>query len=113
MGDELMLNGMLERILEAFRTEVLMARLTEFDPFTTATNPYVIGGAILIVGALCALRMLRTLAVLVGLLAIWVAVFYALPHEQEDLNLENIGTFVSACVGVIALWAYVFFVRSD
>ncbi len=100
-------------LLENLTTDAILSHLKGVDPVTVATNPYVAGCALLVILGLLFFRMIRTLAVLAGLFALWVAVAYAMPQNNTDVSLESIGIFAGICLGVVGCWIYIFFIRGD
>ena len=58
-------------------------------------------------------KMIRTVSLIIGFVALWIACVYALPKSLEELSLRQLGIFVTACSGVLAFWVYIFIVRSN
>jgi 1,4-dihydroxy-2-naphthoate octaprenyltransferase len=99
-------------ISQNLRTESLVSSASGVDPLTVLSNPLFLVPAVLIMGTLVFLKMMRTLATIVGVVAIWIAVVYTLPDGGVELRLTDLGLFSVICIGVAAMWIYVYFVRN-
>ncbi len=99
--------------LEYLRTENILDMLSRFDPLQAAKEPMVILPVLAVVGVLFFFKFYRTLAVLVGILALWIGNIYGLPDAGEELSVSSAVKFGSVCLGVAALWIYVFLIRTD
>ncbi len=100
-------------IFEKLKTENIISYVSSFDLISLAGNPYVIVPAILVLCLLIFFKFIRTLAVLVGTVAICFALSYSLPKENQELALGDIGVLGVTCFLVAGCWIYVFFIRSD
>jgi 1,4-dihydroxy-2-naphthoate octaprenyltransferase len=98
-------------IAQNLRTEVIIGHVQAVDPLSLTTNPYVVVPAVLLLGVMIVLKMVRTLATIVGVIALWLAVIYTLPAPGLEIKLTDLGAFSGACIGVAALLIYVYFVR--
>jgi hypothetical protein len=101
------------KIIEKLKTENIISYLSDFDLISLARNPYVIVPAILVMCLLIFFKFVRTLAVLVGTVAIWWAVIYSFPEKNQELVVFDIAILVITCFLVAACWIYIFFIRSD
>jgi hypothetical protein len=101
------------KIIEKLKTENIISYLSDFDLISLARNPYVIVLAIFVMCLLIFFKFVRTLAVLVGTIAIWWAVIYSFPEKNQDLVVFDIAILVIICFLVAACWIYIFFIRSD
>ena len=100
-------------ILEKLKTENIISYVSSFDLIGLAGNPYVIVPAILVLCLLIFFKFVRTLAVLVGTVAICFVLIYSLPEENQELDLGDVGVLGATCSSVAACWIYVFLIRSD
>ena len=100
-------------IFEKLKTENIISYLSSFDLIGLAGNPYVIVPAILVLCLLIFFKFVRTLAILVGTVAICFALSYSFPEENQELVLGDIGVLGVTCFSVAACWIYIFFIRSD
>ncbi|NDY41912.1 hypothetical protein G3N55_03495 [Dissulfurirhabdus thermomarina] len=100
-----------DQILENLTTDAILQRVGEVDPLSLLNNPYMVVGALVLLGALAFLQMFRTLAVIVGGYVLWYAVVYTLPHGELEGQLGNLASFIGICAAVMAVWVYVFFIR--
>ncbi len=98
---------------EKLKTENIISYVSSFDPISLACNPYVIVPAILVLCLLVFFKFVRTLAVLVGTVAIFFALSYSLPEENQEVIVGDIAVLGVTCFLVAACWIYVFFIRSD
>ncbi len=98
---------------EKLKTENIISYVSSFDLISLASNPYVIVPAILVLCLLVFFKFVRTLAVLVGTVAICFALSYSLPKENQELDLGDIGVLGVTCFLVAGCWIYIFFIRSD
>lgn len=102
-----------KNILESLRTENIVSMLSQLDPAAFFSNYYVIAGAVVLALLLISLRMFKTIAFIIGIVALWFATVYTIPHGGQELLLSDLRNFLAICVGVIAFWIYMFFVRGD
>jgi hypothetical protein len=100
-------------IIEKLKTENIISYVSSFDLIDLAGNPYVIVPAVLVLCLLVFFKFVRTLAVLVGTVAIFFALSYSLPKDNQELNLGDIGVLGVTCFLVVGCWIYIFFIRSD
>ena len=100
-------------ILEKLKTENIISYVSSFDLIGLASNPYVIVPAILVLCLLIFFKFVRTLAVLVGIVAICLALNYSLPKENQEVIVGDIAVLGVTCFSVAACWIYVFFIRND
>jgi len=100
-------------IFAKLKTENIISYVSSFDLIGLASNPYVIVPAILVLCLLIFFKFVRTLAVLVGTVAICFALSYSLPKENQEVIVGNIAILGATCFLVAACWIYVFFIRSD
>jgi asparagine N-glycosylation enzyme membrane subunit Stt3 len=100
-------------IFEKLKTENIISYVSSLDLITLASNPYVIAPVILVLCLLIFFKFVRTLAVLVGIVAIGLAITYSFPKENQDLVLKDIAILGGTCFLVAVCWIYVFFLRSD
>ena len=100
-------------IFEKLKTENIISYVSSFDLIGLASNPYVIVPAILVLCLLIFFKFVRTLAVLVGIVAICFALNYSLPKENQEVIVGDIAVLGATCFAVAACWIYVFFIRSD
>ncbi len=101
-------------ILEQLRTENILSYLQGMDPVTFLKQPAVIVALLVIFGAMLFLKMVRSIAVVAGLIVMWIGVAYFLPETAgADLQLSQLGPFAGICLGVAATWIYIFFVKAD
>ncbi len=100
-------------LLQNLTTDSILAHFSGLDPVEVATNPYFAVPALLVIAILFFFKMIRTLAILIGIFALWLAVVYAFPQDDGGISLQNIGTFAGICLGVAALWIYILFIRGD
>ncbi len=100
-------------ITEKLTTESICSYLSSYDPVSLISDPYVIIPSIIVLCVLCFMKMVRTLAVLLGLFAMWVAMVYSFPEENQELQVKDITIFGSVAIGVAICWIYVFIIRSD
>ena len=98
---------------EKLKTENIISYVSSFDLIGLASNPYVIVPAILVLCLLIFFKFVRTLAVLVGTVAICFALRYSLPGENQEVIVGDIAVLGATCFLVAACWIYVFFIRSD
>lgn len=111
------MNG--EQLLDALKTENVIAQLHGLEPKVILTQA--LWGIPFFWSILCLLvclvflffRMFRTASLLISVLILWFGVYYTLPDMSQPLTLSDIAAFVGVCVVVIALNAYVFFVKGD
>jgi hypothetical protein len=107
------------QVLDALKTEHVIEHLHGLEPKAVLTQT--MWGIPFFWSILCVLaclgllffRMYRTASVLVSLLILWFGVYYTLPDTSQPITLSDIAGFVGVCVVVIALNAYVFFVKGD
>lgn len=107
------------QLLESLKTENVIAHLHGLDPKVILTQP--LWGIpffwSILFGLLCVVllffRMFRTTSVLLSILILWVGVYYTLPDLSQPLTLSDIGAFVGVCTVVVAMNAYVFFVKGE
>lgn len=100
-------------ITEKLTTESICSYLSGHDPVSLLSNLYVVIPSVIVLCVLCFLKMVRTLAVIVGSFAMWVAMVYSFPKENQDLQIGDVAIFGSVAIGVAACWIYVFIIRSD
>jgi hypothetical protein len=100
-------------IIEKLKTENIISYVSSFDLIDLVGNPYVIVPAILVLCLLIFFKFVRTLAVLAGTVAIFFALSYSLPKDNQELNLGDIGVLGVTCFLVAGCWIYVFFIRND
>jgi hypothetical protein len=100
-------------IVEKLKTENIISYVSSFDLIDLAGNPYVIVPAILVLCLLIFFKFVRTLAVLMGTVAIFFALSYSLPKDNQELNLGDIGVLGVTCFLVAGCWIYIFFIRND
>ena len=98
---------------EKLKTENIISYVSSFDLIGLASNPYVIVPAILVLCLLIFFKFVRTLAVLVSIVAICFALNYSLPKENQEVIVGDIAVLGVTCFSVAACWIYVFFIRSD
>lgn len=98
---------------EKLKTENIISYVSSFDLISLAGNPYVIVPAILVLCLLVFFKFVRTLAVLVGTVAICFALSYSFPEENQEVILGDIAVLGVTCFSVAACWIYVFFIKSD
>jgi len=102
-----------KNILESLRTENIVSMVSQVDPAVIFLNYYVIAGTVVLALILLSLRMFKTIAFIIGVVALWFAVVHTIPHGGQELRLSELSNFLAICVGVIAFWIYMFFVRGD
>ena len=100
-------------IFEKLKTENIISYMSSLDPISLACNPFVIVPTILVLYLLVFFKFIRTLAVLVGTVAIFFALSFSLPGENQEVILGDIAVLGLTCVLIAACWIYVFFMRSD
>jgi asparagine N-glycosylation enzyme membrane subunit Stt3 len=100
-------------IFEKLKTENIISYVSSFDLISLASNPYVIVSVILVLCLLIFFKFVRTLAVLVGIVAICLAITHSFPEENQELVLLDIAILGGTCFLVAVSWIYVFFLRSD
>ncbi|MBW1926982.1 MAG: hypothetical protein JRI35_07315 [Deltaproteobacteria bacterium] len=100
-------------ILEKLKTENIISYMSNFDLIGLATDLYVIVPVILVLCLLIFFKCVRTLAVLVGIVAVYLAINYTFPKENQEIIIVNIAILGVTCLLVAACWIYVFFIRSD
>ena len=100
-------------IFEKLKAENIISYLSSLDIISLASNPYVIVPTILVLCLLIFFKFVRTLAVLVGTVAICLALIYSLPKEGQEVILGDIAVMGVTCVSVVACWIYIFLIRSD
>ncbi len=107
------------QVLNALKTENVMEQLHGLEPkavlIQTLWGIPFFWSILFVLACLVFLffRMFRTASVLVSLLILWFGVYYMRPDMSQPLTLSDIAGFVGVCVVVIALNAYVFFVKGD
>lgn len=84
-----------------------------FGPLDIFTNKWTAAILAVIVLFLLLARALKTLSLLVGLMALWIAKYYFMPDSEEDVELTKLIAFAMTCLCVGVLWIYMFFVRGD
>jgi len=99
--------------VEYLRTENILNFLSKFDPLQAMKEPVIIIPALVIAGILLFFKFYRTLAVIVGIIALWIGNIHGLPDAEQELSVSSAVKFGSVCLGVAALWIYVFLIRSD
>jgi hypothetical protein len=102
-----------EAIAEQLQTKNIVSHLTAVDPLSVATNPYIVVPVVALLGALAAMKMMRTLGTIVAVAILWCAVFYAFPQQGHEIELHNLGVFAGIALAAIALLIYVYLIRSD
>ncbi len=100
-------------IIEKLKTENIISYVSSFDLIDLAGNPYVIVPAILVLCLLIFFKFVRTLAVLMGTVAIFFALSHSLPKEGQGVIVGDIAVLGVTCFLVAGCWVYVFFIRSD
>ncbi len=100
-------------IFEKLKTENIISCVSSLDIISLASNPYVIVPTILVLCLLIFFKFVRTLAVLVGTVAICLALIYSLPEEGQEVILRDIAVLGVTSFSVAACWIYVFLIRSD
>jgi hypothetical protein len=100
-------------IIEKLKTENIISYLPNFDLISLTRDPYVIVSAIFVLCLLIFFKFVRTLAVLVGTVAIWWAVSYSFPKGNQEVIVSDIAILSVTCFLVAACWIYIFFIRSD
>ena len=100
-------------ITEKLKTENIISYVSSFDLMDLAGNPYVIVTVILVLFFLIFFKFVRTLAVLVGTVAIFSALSYSLPEDNQVLNLVDIAILGGTCFVVAGCWIYIFLIRND
>jgi hypothetical protein len=100
-------------IVEKLKTENIISYVSSFDLMDLAGNPYVIVTVILVLFFLIFFKFVRTLAVLVGTVAIFFALSYSLPEDNQVLNLVDIAILGGTCFVVAGCWVYIFLIRND
>jgi len=101
-------------ILEQMQTENIMSYIQDIDPLTFLKQPEVMIILIVVLGSMLFLRMIKSVAFIIGLIVIWIAMAYFLPETSEnELQLIRMGPFAGICLGVAAVWIYLFFVRVE
>jgi hypothetical protein len=100
-------------IFEKLKTENIISYVSSLDIISLVSNPYVIVSTILVVCLLIFFKFVRTLAVLVGIVAICLALIYSFPKEGQELILGDIAVLGVTCFLIAACWIYVFLIRSD
>jgi len=100
------------KIFEKLETENIISYVSSLDLTSLARNPYVIVPAVLVLCLLIFFKFVRTLAVLVGTVAILWAVSYSFPKGNRVI-VSDIAILSVICFLVAACWIYIFFIRSD
>ena len=100
-------------IFEKLKAENIISYVSSLDIINLASNPYVIVPIILVLCLLIFFKFVRTLAVLVGIVAICLALIYSLPEEGQEVILGDIAVLGGTCFSVAACWLYIFLIRSD
>ncbi len=101
-------------LLEQLRTENILSHAQGMDPIAFLKQPEVIVVLVAVLGTMLFLKMIRSFAVVVGLIVMWMAVAYFLPETSgAELQLSELGPFAGICLGVAATWIYLFFVKAD
>lgn len=100
-------------IIEKLKTENIISYVSSFDLMDLAGNPYVMVTVILVLFFLIFFKFVRTLAVLAGTVAIFFALSYSLPEDNQVLNLVDIGILGGTCFVVAGCWVYIFLIRND
>ena len=99
-------------IFEKLRTENIISYLANFDPESLAGNPYIVVPAVLVLCVLIFFKFFRTIAILVGSVALWWAIVHTFPKGNE-VNVRDICIFGVVCFGVAVYWIYIFIIRGD
>ncbi len=100
-------------IFEKLKTENIISYVSSLDLISLAGNPYVIVPVILVLCLLVFFKFVRTLAVLIGTVAICFALSYSLPGENQEVIVGDIAVLGAVCFSVAACWIYIFYIRSD
>ncbi len=101
------------QFLQYLRTENIISYLRDLDPLTLLNHPIIAVCLLVTLGALVCFRMMKTLAVVIGCMALWVAAAYTLPEDGTELSIQSIGIFAGICITVAALWIYILFIRQE
>ncbi|NIA08588.1 MAG: hypothetical protein GWP10_02145 [Nitrospiraceae bacterium] len=99
-------------IFEKLKTANIISHLAGLDPQDLVRNPHILIPAILLLGLLIFFKFFRTVAVLVGSVALWWAIVYTFPKGNE-IEVKNICIFGAVCLGVAIYWIYVFIIKGD
>lgn len=100
-------------VIENLKTENIISYVSSFDLMDLAGNPYVIVTVILVLFFLIFFKFVRTLSVLIGTVAIFFAMSYSLPEDNQVLNLVDIAILGGTCFVVAGCWIYIFLIRND
>ena len=100
-------------IVEKLKTENIISYVSSFDVVDLAGDPYVIVTVILVLFFLIFFKFVRTLALLIGSVAIFFALSYSLPGDNQVLNLVDIAILGGTCFVVAGCWVYIFLIRND
>ncbi len=101
-----------DAVAAALRTDNIIKFFTTVDPLTYLKSPQIV----VPLGVLCIVLFLfkfyRTLALLVGTAALWAVIFRFMPKHGE-LEVHNVIVFGSVGMAVLAVWIYLFLLKSD
>ena len=99
-------------LLQALKTENVVRYLSGLDPKEFLTRPFSLAVELAALILFLFFRMVRTLAVTVGIIAIWCAIVYTLPHAPaQEISLRALAQFLGILLAVVVVWVYVFFIR--
>ncbi len=101
-----------QNIKEMLTTQWILSHLGGTDPLVLLSDPFVSVPFAAVLLGLLLFRMLRTLVVVLGLAAMWIATVYLLPHGS-GVTLGDIGSFSIVFLLVAGTWIYFFLVRGD
>ncbi|MDA8162393.1 MAG: hypothetical protein M0022_05740 [Desulfobacteraceae bacterium] len=100
-------------IIENLKTGAILSRLNGMDPLALARNPYVSVPFFVVLAVLIFFKMVRTVATITSVTALWFAIVYALPRHADGPILKDIGVFSGICIVIFAVLIYVYLIRSD
>ncbi len=103
-----------ELVAEMAKTQNIVKYLSNLDPISFLLAPTSILVEVIAVCIMLFFGMVRTMAVIAGIIAIWCAIAYTLPDTTaETLSLSDLANFLAICMAVVVVWIYVFFVRNN
>jgi hypothetical protein len=100
-------------IFEKLKTENIISYVLNLDIISMVTNPYVVVSTILVICLLIFFKFVRTLAFLLGTVAIGLALIYSFPEEGQEVVLGDIAVLGVTCFLAAACWIYIFLIRTD
>jgi hypothetical protein len=100
-------------IFEKLKTENIISYVLNLDIISLVTNPYLMVSIIFVLCLLIFFKFVRTLALLLGTVAIGLALIYSFPEEGQELALWDIAVLGTTCFLAAACWIYVFLIRID